>query len=170
MTGLFGDLAQVGPVGDRGGGGGGEAGPECCGQRTQSGRKPNWALLTTVTQASEGLFSLVRCDSGYQGLAKRAANLRLEIEIVQNPSRHQFIPVRHRWVVERSLAWLSAHRRLGKRDLEHTIAAAETWIKIAAIASMLDRLAPKPGTPNTSPGPNDLLPGHPLTTIFHRVA
>jgi hypothetical protein len=40
----------------------------------------------------------------------------------------------------------AAHRRLGKRDLEHTIEAAETWIKVAAFACMLDRLAPKPDT------------------------
>ena len=93
------------------------------------------------------MLGIVRCDSAYQGLAARAARLRLVIEIVKNPSRHQFIPVQHRWVIERSLAWLSAHRRLGKRDLEHTVEAAEAWIKVAAIAMMLDRLAPKPQTP-----------------------
>lgn len=93
------------------------------------------------------MLGIVRCDSGYQGLAKRAARLRIEIKIVKNPSRHTFIPVAHRWVVERSLAWLSAHRRLGKRDLEHTVEAAQTWVKVAAIASMLDRLAPRPGSP-----------------------
>jgi hypothetical protein len=57
-------------------------------------------------------------------------------------------------VIERSLAWLSAHRRLGKRDLEHTIAAAEAWIKVAAIASMLDRLAPRTNSPQALTWPN----------------
>jgi transposase len=89
----------------------------------------------------------VWCDSAYQGRARRVARLRLCIDIVKNPSRHQFIAVYPRWIIERSFAWLSAHRRLGQRDLEHTIEAAETWIKVAAIATMLDRLAPKPATP-----------------------
>ena len=44
---------------------------------------------------------------------------------------------------------MGAHRRLGKRDLEHTVVAAETWVKIASLAIMLDRLCPKPGTPQS---------------------
>ena len=105
-------------------------------------------LLRRV-RLTNSMLGVVRCDSGYQGLDKRAASLRLKIEIVKNPSRHTFIPVRDRWIVERSLAWLSAHRRLGKRDLEHTVAAAQTWVKIASIAMMLDRLHPKPDSPQS---------------------
>ena len=105
--------------------------------------------LLRRARLTNSMLGIVRCDAGYQGLDKRAASLRLHIEIVKNPSRHTFIPVRDRWIVERSLAWLSAHRRLGKRDLEHTAAAAETWVKVASIAMMLDRLCPKPGTPQS---------------------
>ena len=83
--------------------------------------------LSRRVRLTNSMLGVVRCDSGYQGLDKRAASLRLKIEIIKNPSRHTFIPVRDRWIVERSLAWLSAHRRLGKGDLEHTVAAAETW-------------------------------------------
>ena len=103
--------------------------------------------LLRRARLKNSMLGIVRCDAGYQGLDKRAASLRLVIEIVKNSSRHTFIPVRDRWVVERSFAWLSAHRRLGKRDLEHTTAAAETWVKIASIAMMLDRLHPKANTP-----------------------
>lgn len=103
--------------------------------------------LLRRARLTNSMLGIVRCDAGYQGLDKRAASLRLKIEIIKNPSRHTFIPVRDRWVVERSLAWLSAHRRLGKRDLEHTVIAAETWVKVASIAMMLDRLHPKPDTP-----------------------
>jgi len=103
--------------------------------------------LLRRARLTNSMLGIVRCDAGYQGLDKRAARLRLTIEIVKNPSRHEFIPVRDRWIVERSLAWLSAHRRLGKRDLEHSVEAAETWVKIASIAMMLDRLHPKPGSP-----------------------
>ncbi len=105
-------------------------------------------LLRRV-RLTNSMLGIVRCDAGYRGLDKRAKRLRLKIEIVKNPSRHTFIPVRDRWIVERTLAWLSAHRRLGKRDLEHSVASAETWVKIASIAIMLDRLHPKPGTPQS---------------------
>ena len=103
--------------------------------------------LLRRARLTNSMLGTVRCDAGYQGLAKRVASLRLMIDVVKNPSRHTFIPVRDRWVVERSLAWLSAHRRLGKRDLEHSTIAAETWIKVASISMMLNRLAPKPDTP-----------------------
>ena len=105
--------------------------------------------LLRKARLTNSMLGVVRCDSGYQGLDKRASALRLKIEVVKNPSRHEFIPVKHRWVVERTFAWLSAHRRLGKRDLEHSVAAAETWVKVASIAIMLDRLFPKPGTPQS---------------------
>ncbi|MDQ3453695.1 MAG: IS5 family transposase [Actinomycetota bacterium] len=103
--------------------------------------------LLRRARLTNAMLGIVRCDSAYHGLARRAARLRLLIEVVANPSRHEFIPVRYRWIVERSFAWLSAHRRLGKRDLEHTVESAEAWIKVAAIASMLDRLAPRAGSP-----------------------
>lgn len=103
--------------------------------------------LLRRARLTNSMLGIVRCDAGYQGLAKRVTSLRLAIDVVKNPSRHAFIPVRDRWVVERSLAWLSAQRRLGKRDLEHTTIAAETWVKVASISMMLNRLAPKPGTP-----------------------
>ena len=103
--------------------------------------------LLRKVRLTNSMLGIVRCDSGYQGLDKRASRLRLKIEIVKNPSRHSFIPVRDRWIVERSLAWFSAQRRLGKRDLEHTVINAETWVKVASIAMMLNRLHPKPGTP-----------------------
>ena len=109
--------------------------------------------LLRRARLTNSMLGIIRCDAGYQGLNKRAARLRLHIEIVKNPSRHDFIPVRDRWVVERSFAWLSAHRRLGKRDLEHTVAAAETWVKVASIAMMLDRLDPKPDTPQSHTWP-----------------
>jgi len=110
--------------------------------------------LLRRAKVRNAMLGVIRCDSAYQGLAQRAARLRVRIEVVKNPSRGQFIPVKHRWVVERSLAWLSAHRRLGKRDLEHTIAAAEAWIKVAAIASMLDRLEPRTNSPQALTWPN----------------
>ncbi|GGK11294.1 hypothetical protein GCM10010123_46580 [Pilimelia anulata] len=46
---------------------------------------------------------------------------------------------RRRWVVERTLTWLTAHRRLA-RDYERTTNIAEAMIRWAAINQMLRRL------------------------------
>ena len=49
-----------------------------------------------------------------------------------------------RWIVERSLAWLSRHRRLAK-DFEELVECAEAHIYLASIGLMLRRLAPTCG-------------------------
>jgi transposase len=50
----------------------------------------------------------------------------------------QLLP--RRWVVERTLAWLSRNRRLAK-DLETSIASATAWIYIASTQLLVRRLA-----------------------------
>jgi putative transposase len=54
-----------------------------------------------------------------------------------------FVPVKIRWVVERTIAWLGRCRRLSK-DYEYETSSSETWIKIAAIQQMARRLRPDP--------------------------
>lgn len=53
----------------------------------------------------------------------------------------KFKPIKQRWKVERSLAWLGRPRRLSK-DYERTISSSETWIHLANIKLMLNRLKP----------------------------
>ncbi|RGC65398.1 hypothetical protein C5N14_29050 [Micromonospora sp. MW-13] len=50
-----------------------------------------------------------------------------------------FVVHPRRWVVKRTLAWLTAHRRLA-RDYETHTATSEAMIRWAAIAGMLGRL------------------------------
>jgi transposase len=45
-----------------------------------------------------------------------------------------------RWAVERTLAWLTSHRRLA-RDYERDAAVSEAMIRWAAISTMIGRLA-----------------------------
>ena len=52
-----------------------------------------------------------------------------------------FVVLPKRWIVERTLAWLSRYRRLSK-DYEERSASSEAWIRLAMIHLMLRRLAP----------------------------
>jgi len=58
------------------------------------------------------------------------------------PGERRFIPLKSRWVVERTFAWLGRYRRLS-RDYEHTPESGEAVVKIAGIHHYLRRLAPK---------------------------
>ena len=49
--------------------------------------------------------------------------------------------VRRRWVVERTLAWLSRRLRLSK-DYEELPETGEAWVQIAMVHPMLKRLEP----------------------------
>lgn len=64
------------------------------------------------------------------------------IWVVSRPAgERRFIPLRSRWVVERTFAWLGRYRRLSK-DYEHLPESSEAVIKIAAIHHYLRRLCP----------------------------
>jgi len=56
------------------------------------------------------------------------------------PGERRFVPLRSRWVVERTLAWLGRSRRLSK-DYEHTTESSEAVVKGAAIHHYLRRLS-----------------------------
>ena len=54
-------------------------------------------------------------------------------EIVKRSDQAAGFEVRpHRWVVERTFAWLNRNRRLAK-DFEASIASAKAWLLIASL-------------------------------------
>jgi putative transposase len=64
------------------------------------------------------------------------------LEIVKRPSGSKgFVLVAKRWIVERTLAWLSRCRRLSK-DYERSVPVCEAWVRIAMIHPMARRLRP----------------------------
>ena len=63
------------------------------------------------------------------------------VVVSREPGERRFIPLRSRWVVERTFAWLGRYRRLSK-DYEHTTSSSEAVVKIAAIHHYLRRLCP----------------------------
>ena len=85
----------------------------------------------------------VFADGGFAGrLIEWALEiLRTTIHIVRKPAGQQgFAVIPRRWAVERTLAWLTAHRRLA-RDYERHPAVSEAMIRWAAINTMTRRIA-----------------------------
>jgi putative transposase len=83
---------------------------------------------------------LVWADAGYTGkLATWAATLKMTLHIVAKRDPHTFGVLPRRWVVERTFAWISKHRRT-VRDYEHLPASHEAMILWAMTALMTRRL------------------------------
>jgi transposase len=84
---------------------------------------------------------LVWADAGYTGkLATWATTLKMTLQIVARRNQHTFEVLPRRWVVERTFAWISKHRRT-VRDYEHLPASHEAMILWAMTALMTRRLA-----------------------------
>jgi len=77
-------------------------------------------------------------DAGYQGLraARAAASTRSGLEIVKRNELHKFVVLPRRWIVERTLAWISRNRRLA-RDFERYARTVATCVRLAMIRIML---------------------------------
>ena len=94
-----------------------------------------------------GLFPFLRklfADGGYQGPQFVAGVARvlpgLSVEIVKrSDSAKGFEVIPKRWVVERTLAWLSRCRRLAK-DFENLSRMATAFIRAASIRLMVRKL------------------------------
>jgi transposase len=83
---------------------------------------------------------LVWADAAYAGkLATWAATMKITIQIVTKRDRHTFEVLPRRWVVERTFAWISKHRRT-VRDYEQLPASHEAMIMWAMIALTTHRL------------------------------
>jgi len=84
---------------------------------------------------------LIWADAVYTGkLAGWAATLKMNLRIVTKRQAHAFEVLPRRWVVERTFAWISKHRRT-VRDYERLPASHEAMILWAMIALMARRLA-----------------------------
>ena len=95
---------------------------------------------------------LAWADAGYAGKlvswAKTA--LKLTLQIVKRPDDlHTFKVLPRRWVVERTLAWITRHRRT-VRDYGRLPAHHETYLYWSMIIVMTRRLARKPDAASTS--------------------
>jgi putative transposase len=79
-------------------------------------------------------------DMGYSGDRPQNATL-VNVEIVRKPKDQVGFAVHpKRWVVGRSLAWISRNRRLWK-DPEATTKSAEALLCVASIMALTRRIA-----------------------------
>jgi putative transposase len=86
-------------------------------------------------------------DNKYHNLSFRAwlalnrPGWELEVK-TRDPEKKGFAVLAHRWVVERTFAWLGRCRRNSK-DYERRIDSSEAMIRVSSLHGMLRRLAPK---------------------------
>jgi transposase len=87
-------------------------------------------------------------DGGYQGPKMAALVARTgawTLEIVKRSDQRRFTVLPKRWIVERTLAWISRNRRL-LRDYERHTRKVAAFIRLAMIRIMLRRQAVNPSS------------------------
>lgn len=86
----------------------------------------------------------VWCDAGFKvTLIALALSLwQITLEVIPRPTKKGFTPLKRRWVVERTFAWLSSARRLAK-DYERLPEPHQAFVEMAMIRLLLRRLAKK---------------------------
>ena len=102
-------------------------------------------LLWNLRKAFPSI-KLAWADGGYAGklVTWAKTRLRLTLQIVKRPDElHTFKVLPRRWVVERTLSWITRHRRT-VRDYERLAAHHETYVYWAMIIVMTRRLARPP--------------------------
>jgi putative transposase len=100
--------------------------------------------LLPAAKAAAPTLAHVWVDGGYEGdwAVWAAEEQGVTVEVVRRPPGTRGFAVQaRRWVVERSIAWLSRHRRL-TRDFERYEASSELLIFLASCHLLLKRLKP----------------------------
>jgi putative transposase len=99
-------------------------------------------LLWNLRRAFPSI-KLTWADGGYAGklVTWAGTRIKLTVQIVKRPDDlHTFKVLPRRWVVERTLSWITRHRRT-VRDYERLAAHHETYVYWSMIIVMTRRLA-----------------------------
>ena len=96
-----------------------------------------WNLARTCTR-----IRLAWADAGYAGklVSWAKTSLAMTVEIVRKCDAHAFEILPRRRVVERTLAWITSHRRCA-RDYERLPTSHDAMVLWAMIALMTQRIA-----------------------------
>jgi transposase len=98
--------------------------------------------LLRQTRRSFPFVEVIFADGGYQGpimAAVTAKTGKWRLEIVKRNDAPRFAVLPKRWIVERTLAWISHCRRLA-RDFERHVRTVVAFVHLAMIRLMLRRL------------------------------
>ena len=88
----------------------------------------------------------VLVDGAYQGqfLSWVKENTGALVEIASRPPTQKgFVPIKWRWVVERTFSWFNFFRRLSK-DYEKTTESSKAWILLANCSVIVNRFRCEP--------------------------
>jgi transposase len=99
-------------------------------------------VLDRRTRCLFPFIQRIFADAGYQGSNAAVAVAKTgtwKLEIVKRNELHRFVVLPKRWIVERTLAWISHNRRLA-RDFERYARSAAAFVRLAMIRIMLRRL------------------------------
>jgi transposase len=99
-------------------------------------------VLDQRTRRLYPFIERIFADSGYQGprVAQAVAKSgHWTVQIVKRNELHRFVVLPKRWIVERTLAWISRNRRLA-RDFERYAHTGAAFVRLAMIRIMLRRL------------------------------
>src|SRR4051794_15794024 len=100
--------------------------------------KPGSKTLQQDIEDLAGVRKIV-ADGAYKGVPPFTAHGHIEWEIVERKESGCFKVLPKRWIVERTLAWLSNFRRLSK-DYEKSVVMSKAMILMSAIVVTLNKL------------------------------
>lgn len=101
-------------------------------------------LVLRRLQECYGAVRIVWCDAGFKAtlIAMALSLWQIGLEVIPRPRTKGFTPLKRRWVVERTFAWLSSARRLAK-DYERLPESHQAFVELAMIRLVLRRLTKK---------------------------
>ena len=119
-------------------------------------------LLRQVSRFDQPRLAMIYADGAYHRAEfydHISETKWYEIQVVSRPDGAVgFVPIRKRWVVERTFGWLAHHRRHA-RDYERTYESSEAQCYISHVRLMLRRLARPPAPDDSCPASNAAIPG-----------
>ena len=101
-------------------------------------------LLLQICYARYPWLRTIWADGSYEGDLETDLPAWYEIDLVivsKLADQEGFFPLPKRWIVERTLAWITQGRRL-VRDYERNPSSSEAWVWIAAIHRTVKYLMP----------------------------
>ena len=113
-------------------------------------------LLKRISRFDQPRLQVITADSAYHReiLYEYVARQWYKMQISSRPEGATgFVPLRHRWVVERTFGWLTQHRR-NVKDYERTYESSESQVYISSVRLMVRRLSKVNITPGSGGASN----------------